>query len=93
MICPKSQHPRTPLVLAVLVLRISCFAGCAGTDEVAREQHVYVDTEFQQQFIEDRDRCQSQGRTIVINGDGARLDRHGVPRSRVNYYCTRIKTE
>lgn len=87
-------HCRQHLVrLATSLLLMSWLAGCAGMSEPDRDKHEYADAEFRQKFIEDRDRCLASGRTIVINGDGARLDRNGVPKVRVNYYCARMNFE
>ena len=86
------RHRLFSAMLASAALSILCLGSCAGTSETPREEYDGIDDEFRQKFIEDRKRCERLGRTIVISGDGARLDRHGLPRSRVNYYCTRIKT-
>lgn len=67
-----------------------CVTSCAGSNEAAKESHKYADAEFRQKFIEDRERCQSRGRTIIIVGDGPGIDRDGIPRGRVNYYCARV---
>ena len=91
VMCSGSNHLLVAVILASLSCCVLCLTGCAGASEEIRQEHELSDAEFRQKFIEDRDRCQSQGRTIVLSGDGAGLDRHGIPRGRANYYCTRIK--
>lgn len=83
------KHWLIALMSASVVLFILCLTSCAGTNEAAKESHEYADAEFRQKFIEDRKRCHSRGRTIIIIGDGPGLDRDGIPRGRVNYYCAR----
>ena len=90
--CSDSKRRLISVMLTAMAFIMFFLTGCAGSSQDVIDEHELSDEEFRQKFIEDRDRCQSRGRTIVINGDGARLDRHGVPRARVNYYCTRVKT-
>jgi hypothetical protein len=90
----RGAHCRQSLLgLATSFLLMLWLGACGGMSETERAEHEYADAEFQKKFIEDRDRCQASGRTIVINGDGARLDRNGVPKVRVNYYCARMNFE
>ena len=91
MMCCGLKNLLLPVVLTSVVIVMPCLISCAGTSEAAREEHEYMDATFRQKFIEDRERCHSRGRTIIISGDGAGMDRDGIPRGRVNYYCARVK--
>ncbi len=85
--CCGFRHRLISVMLVSAAFLTLCLASCAGMSEAAREKHEYSNAEFRQIFIEDSERCLSRGRMIIINGNGARLDRHGIPRSRVHYYC------
>lgn len=62
-------------------------SGCASMTEVQLEARDYQRTDFRNQFVEDRTRCQAAGRRIVIFANGS-IDRNGIPKSRVPYFCT-----
>lgn len=55
--------------------------------EAERDELAYRHVEFRQKFIEDREQCASKGRTIIVIGDYARIDKDGVPKEPVRYYC------
>lgn len=93
MQCRGANKHRLFAGLATAFLLVFSLPGCGGMSESEQDAVEYADAEFRQKFIEDRERCQSSGRTIIINGDGARLDRNGIPKARVNYYCARMKFE
>ncbi len=71
------------LVTAITLLAV----GCAPMTETSVEAREYRRIEFQNRFIFDRARCVERGGRIEVLADGAELNRAGVPKHRVRYYC------
>lgn len=63
-------------------------SGCSTLTAAQLEATEYRRTEFRNQFIEDKARCDAAGRRMTIIANGGALDRDGIPRTRVRYYCT-----
>lgn len=74
--------------LNLLWLSLILISGCAPITAVQLEATEYRRTEFRNQFIEDKARCDAAGRRMTIFANGGALDRDGIPRTRVRYYCT-----
>ena len=74
--------------LTLIGLAMAFVSGCSTITAAQLEAKEYRRTEFRNQFLEDRARCAASGRRLTVFAAGGALDRHGIPRSRVRYYCT-----
>lgn len=72
----------------LLWLSVFLLSGCAPITAAQLDATEYRRSEFRNQFIEDKARCHAAGRRMTIFASGGALDRNGIPKSRVRYYCT-----
>ncbi len=79
----KPGKPRSALFLPVILL----VTGCVPMSEARRHDLEYARADFRAQFVEDRARCQTEGRQFFVTGWGGSFDREGIPRTRVRYEC------
>lgn len=82
------KHTNTSKTLLALSVSVLLTAGCAPMTEAQLEARKYSRTDFRNQFIEDRDRCRTNGGRMFIQGFGGAVDNDGIPLSRVYYVCT-----
>lgn len=74
--------------LNLLWLSAILVSGCAPITSAQLDAIEYRRAEFRNQFIEDKARCDAAGRRMTIIAYGGALDRDGIPKTRVRYYCT-----
>ena len=73
--------------LGLLGMAAVFLAGCASMTGAELEARDYRRMDFRNQFIEERSRCLAEGRRFVVFANGG-VDREGIPRARVPYYCS-----
>ncbi len=73
---------RTAAVVPIILLA----TGCISLTDAQLEARDYRRIDFQQQFVDFRQRCRAAGGKILIDAKQA-LDRHGLPHRGDRYYC------
>lgn len=75
-----------PLRSLILVSVLTFASGCAATAH-SDPDRAYHREDFRLRFIEERRQCVAAGGRMHLSVQGTGLDRDGVPRTRVPYYC------
>jgi len=76
----------TKLPAAALLLAV-CLTACAPLPERAQEAREYRRADFENQFLDYRQRCHAAGKRIMIMASG-KVGRDGVPNRGDYYTCS-----
>ncbi len=76
----------TSLRIAGILPTVLLATGCISLTEAQLEARDYRRVDFQQQFIDFRQRCRAAGGRVIIDAKQA-LDRRDLPHRGDRYYC------